>query len=154
MSEWQKIVDNLKKLDLNSFFEDEYKKTNVQKFILDSNRNRLRIKGVDILGKEIRTYNARGGNVYSNRTIDIKRDKGQPTSHVTLYDTGRWQGSFALKPRKTFATIESNKKSLSMIEDNVDMKNVLGLTDQQNDLLANMLAPSISKKIVLKVFNV
>jgi len=154
MSEWQKIVDNLKKLDLNSFFEDEYKKTNVQKFILDSNRNRLRIKGVDILGKEIRTYNARGGNVYSNRTIDIKRDKGQPTSHVTLYDTGRWQGSFALKPRKTFATIESNKKSLSMIEDNVDMKNVLGLTEQNNDLLAKMFAPSISKKIVLKAFNV
>ena len=154
MSEWKKIIDNLKKINLNSLFEEQHKKTNIQKFILDSNKNRLRIKGIDINENQIRTYKATAGNVYSNRTIDIKRAKGQPTDRVTLFDTGKWQGSFAMKINKTFAEITSNKTSYAKLEENVEMKNILGMTEQQNDLLTNMLAPDISKNLVKKTFNV
>jgi len=154
MSEFKKYVDRLKKLDLNQFFEIEHKKTNIQKFILDSNRNRLRVKGTDVEGKEIRTYAATAGNVYSNATIDIKRSKGQPTNRVTLYDTGKWQGSFAMKINKTFAEIQSNKSRLADIEKNVDMTNVLGLTQDQNITLSNMLAHSVAVNLVKKVFDV
>ena len=59
----------------------------------DFMRMRLENHGVTPDGKEIRTFKARVGNVYANKTIDIRKKLGLQTGHVDLLQTGAFHNS-------------------------------------------------------------
>ena len=51
--------------------------------------------GIDSDGKKL--MNERGLNAYSPKTVEIKKEKGQPTDRITLLDTGEFYASFKCK---------------------------------------------------------
>lgn len=63
--------------------------TDSSETILDANRDQM-FEGMDKNGKEIIPE-------YKPMTIDIKKEKGQPTDRVTLKDTGEWHRSLFMK---------------------------------------------------------
>jgi len=170
MSEWKKIVDNLKKIDYNSFFEDEYKKKTIQSFVIRSIRKRLYFEGKDKNDSILRTNAGKSSSNghYADSTITIKKTNRQGrdrrTKNVTLHDTKYFYASMAMQPKKTHASMIADfQKNGGHIFKNFTSSygsikefesSILGLNNEENNVLANMLAPDISRKIVLKVFNV
>ena len=119
-----------------------------QNFIIEANQSQLANKGQDTKDQEIKTFKARSGDVYSIPTIVIKGKKNQPTDRVTLFDTGRFYDSMAVKPQKTFAEVTANKKSLAQIFDNISSDfDILGLNEENTNKLAELLQFELQKEI-------
>ena len=65
----------------------------LQKFVLDLNRiEQLYRRGIDSNGESLESI----GGAYSELTVALKNQKGQPTDRVTLKDTGDFYESFEL----------------------------------------------------------
>ena len=112
-------------------------------------RTRLFTTGKDIEGTELKTFAARGSDVYSERTIDIKTAKGQPTDKVTGLDSGQMYASIRANVTKLFiditAGIHFDEFSENIIS-NSDL--ILGLTVQNQIQLIAMLNRDLPDKIL------
>lgn len=112
----------------------------LQDRILDLNRmDQLFNKGIDSTGKLLSDI---GGN-YSPFTIEVKKGKGLPFAHVTLFDTGEFYDSFELMVTQTFIDITANP-----IKDDTNLftewgKDILGLTEESKEILLDLLIPKI-----------
>ena len=123
-----------------------------QNFIIEANQSQLADRGEDTKGQEIRTFKAKSGNVYSIPTIVIKGQKGQPTDRVTLFDTGKFYDSMAVKVNKTFAEVTANSQSLAQIFDNISTDfDILGLNEANTNKLAELLKVELQNEIDLYV---
>lgn len=148
-----RVGNNLKRLDYSKILNNILKDEAVQKYILDLNREKQLFKdGINILGEKLRSDLARFGQVYSNNTINIKTEKGQPTNRVTLKDTGEFYSTFFLKTNPFDFTIEADT-----IKDGEDLQDrfpdILGLAEENKNLLViyiqDELIPLI-KTVILK----
>ncbi len=133
-----KIFDNIKKQFDNFDFENTIDKS----VMLEKNRNKmialnqeqLYIEGIDSDGDTLKTYSAVSPNVYSQKTISIKKSKNQPTDRVTLFDTGDFYNTFEVKQLEDIYLIHGDlRKENGLISDNVPTSNIFGLTENNMD---------------------
>ena len=117
-----------------------------KQLIPDMVRSRLNDSGTYSTGQKITTYSSHPPNVYAYRTIDIKKEKGQTSSRVTLKDTGEFQSGFALKTESdTFSIEYEDQKPDGKVSDNVDLDNVFNLSQSEmNELRAEILPDFIT----------
>lgn len=132
------IFDNIKQ-QLDNF---DFEKIIDEAVMLEKNRNemialnksQLYIEGVDSEGDKIKTYKAVSPNVYSQKTINIKKAKGEPFDRVTLFDTGDFYKTFYVKQLEDHYLIAGDaRKEDGLISDNVNLTNIFGLTEQNKD---------------------
>ena len=94
---------------------------NSSETILDANRDQL-FAGKDKQGKEIIPE-------YTQTTITIKKEKGQPTDRVTLKDTGEWHRSLFMKTESNKIFIDSDHELTDKLLEKYDRGNdtILGI---------------------------
>ena len=86
----RKKINVVTKLNNYKLFELLFKDKEFKDFILELNtQTQLYDQGVGSDGNSI--------GKYSNYTINIKKEKGQPTDRVTLKDTGEFYKSFRVR---------------------------------------------------------
>jgi tRNA U34 5-carboxymethylaminomethyl modifying enzyme MnmG/GidA len=127
--------------------------SSTDKFITDMGKDRLNTKGEDSTGKKLKTKRAKRG-VYANYTIFEKMRKGQPYKIVTLKDSGDFQKSFELNLQKEMFNVKGDSdKPDGRIEDNIDFKNILNLSDEEKTKLVHEIKPKYIKEIrsIIKV---
>jgi hypothetical protein len=132
------VLEVLKHLSENKEFTDLIIELNTRKQLYD--------KGIDSLGDNIGSYSA--------KTKQIKQDKGQITSHVTLFDTGEFYESFRI-----FFNGSDFIVSADTIKDTDDLIykygiEILGLTEESLSLLREkgkqIIIPYVRKKILTR----
>lgn len=144
MSKLENLQKALQKVDYDSILNDVLKDTNTPEELV---KKRLNEKGERSTGVKIKTKRAHRG-VYANATIFIKMRKGQPYDRVTLKDTGDFHKSIEKKLLKDAFNLEGDsEKPDGNIEDNVDLTNVLNLSDDELTELVKEIRPDYIQKI-------
>ena len=158
------FLDISKKFDINfnTILNDIFKAQNIHTWVLNAIRKRLYDKGETGSGNILKTDSSRGGNPYSDVTMDIKDFHGQKISNVTLKDSGEFYNSFRMALnlfgfelsgdfQKTDGHIAKNFTNQYGSE--IEFENdVMSLTDQEIDqLIKNDIIPMIFKKLNEKV---
>lgn len=116
----------------------------------DFMRMRLENDGVTPEGKEIRTFKARAGNVYANKTIDIRKKLGLQTGHVDLLQTGQFYNSIkAVRRGLEVVQIGQTKKKDGDILDNVEYTDIFGFS---NEDIRNAIDYLLNKGIFIDSF--
>lgn len=115
-------------------------------FILDANsEDQLYMQGVNRLGVSIMDYMP-----YTPLTIEIKKEKGQPTNRVTLRDENDFESSFFLEVgEKQFEIKASDFKTEGLMEKYG--RQILGLT---NENIAALIRQYIYPDLLAKAKNV
>lgn len=120
--------------------------------IVDMNaENQLFEKGVNALGVSISSYRP-----YSDKTVEIKKMKGQPYNRVTLRDTGDFHSAFFVRvSRENFSIDSTDWKTKKLEKKYGDQKgDIFGLTDENlTELITEYVAPEvleIAKKMILQ----
>ena len=135
------LIQRLKSLESEIF--DAARKTleENKEIILDMNsEDQLFEKGINREGVEIASFAP-----YSPVTIQIKREKGQPTNRVTLRDEGDFHYSFFIEfTDDGFEIKASDWKARNLVANYGET--ILGLTNENfRDLAVNYVAPEILK---------
>ena len=120
--------------------------------IIDMNaENQLFKKGVNALGVSISSYRP-----YSDKTVEIKKMKGQPFDRVTLRDTGDFHSAFFVRvSRENFSIDSTDWKTKKLVKKYGDQKgDIFGLTDENlTELITEYVAPEvleIAKNMILQ----
>jgi hypothetical protein len=123
------------------------KNPELQKRILDLVRiNQLFLRGIDGDGTDLNTL-TQSGFGYSAFTKAVKRRKGQPTGHVTLFDTGDFYKSFRfILSRQGFFIDADAQKDTSNLFDDFGTA-IVELTDESIDRVVEMLIPLMQKEL-------
>lgn len=136
------VLEVLKHLSENKEFTDLIIELNTRKQLFE--------KGVDSTGRNLEDI----GGFYSFETVEIKREKGQPTDRVTLNDTGDFYNSFRVFFNNSgfVITADTIKDTDNLIERwGAD---ILGLTDESLSLLREkgkqIIIPYVRKKILTR----
>lgn len=79
-------------------------------YLLSEITDLLYFEGISGNGTFLKTDKSESGKYYSNRTIVIKKEKGQPTDRVTLKDTGKFYKSYRFTPTLFGFEISANIK--------------------------------------------
>jgi len=139
----------IKSININHLMKVFFSSNAGKAKVIQLNQNQLYQKGIDAKGKVIKTYFAHSPNVYSNQTINIKREKGQKSNIVTLKDTGEFYRSFKSTADEEGINIEAEfNKQNGNIANNVDITNILGLTDYNIDRISkDMVIPIIQLEL-------
>ena len=142
----------IEKLNLNNLFKKIFNLREVKDFVIERNQEQLYNRGIDATGKKIKTYFANSPNVYSHTTISYKRAKGQSDTIVTLKDTGAFYDTFKLNSQPEYAEITANfEVHGESIAENLDITNVLGLTDENKKILIDYIKPLFLKEFKAEV---
>lgn len=148
----RKLTNALSGLNANSIvFEVIGNDKEFQEEILDLNRlGQLFTKGEDNQGTDLNQL-TQSGFGYAESTKAIKRRKGQPTSRVTLFDTGDFYKSFRLIVAPTFIDIQANgqKDDSNLFDDFGD--DIVGLSDESIALLQDKMLPRVQAFIRNKI---
>jgi len=148
-----KEVAQLFDFDLYDMLDEIFKRSQVQKTMIEFNQDQLQT-GMDALGQTINTI---GGNPYRVFTIRIKRKEGKPMApadKVTLYDTGDFYKTFAVRILNNGYEIIANFiKSDGDIRDNLPSEfDVLGLDDESaTELVMEYVYPLLYQMIRKKL---
>ena len=119
----KKLFAALKKLDETKIINSILRDKGFQKFIISLNQNdQLFEEGIDSKGKTL--------GKYSDFTIEIKKEEGQPTDRITLLDTGDFYKSFVVTVKSGGFTISANpvKDDSNLFDDFGE--DVVGLTKE------------------------
>lgn len=111
-------------------------------FIVNMNaEEQLFDQGVNSLGVSIEDYAP-----YSPYTIEIKRQKGQPTNRVTLHDEGDFANSIFIDAgRDKFEIKAADSKTQSLIRKYG--RQILGLTNENlKELIEKYILPEVIKE--------
>lgn len=150
-----RLISNLKKISVFKIIADLLKTEEYEEFITALNKRRLAKKGEYVDGDKITTFQSDFPNVYALETIEIKSKKSGlagVTDYVTLFNTGTFYASFALKVKRTFFSIVASKTRLRQLERNVNINFLLGLTEQDKIIVSRKLVPDVIKKFRKKIF--
>ena len=103
--------------------------TDTSELILDANRSQMML-GLDKLGNEILPE-------YTPFTIEIKKEKGQPTDRVTLKDTGDFHREMFMKVDSTSIFIDSNDEKTEKILKKYDAgsETILGIPVKKKEII-------------------
>ena len=99
MNGFERLYNNVVNFDINKEIELLLDDNTV--FITDLNKKRLLEHGTDVDGKEIRTFRAAGGEVYSGFTIALRDKQGKQSDHVDAFDTGKYHSTFKVDSGKS-----------------------------------------------------
>lgn len=103
-------------------------------------------QGITGKGVEIKSYQP-----YSPRTIYMKRRKGQPTTRVTLRDTGEFHASFDVKFDEGGFYIEARDPKTKYLVKRYGQE-IFRLTDANlSKLLRDLIRPSLLKRLKEKL---
>lgn len=145
MKKVQNIIKRLKLIEKDLDKNITLRKTisENKEIIIDLNaEEQLFEKGENSLGVKISDYAP-----YSPITIEIKREKGQPTNRVTLRDTGDFEESFFLNIGSDSFRISATDEKTSQLIRKYG-KDIFGLNEEnKNELLNSYIKPAIEKMI-------
>ena len=149
------IFDNIKQqfdsFDFNKVIDESVMLDKNKNAMIEFNQHQLYIDGVDSEGDKIKTYKAVPPNVYTQRTINIKKAEGAPFDHVTLFNKGDFYKTFEVKQLEDHYLISGDaRKENGLISDNVNLSSVFGLTDDNKD---EFIEINIKKSIFVFVNN-
>ena len=94
MATFADIATYTKEFNINEALNEIFQAQNIQRWVLDTIVRRIDTTGITGSEKKLKTDKAKGGEYYSDVTIDIKEWFGDVTSHVTLKDSGSFHESF------------------------------------------------------------
>lgn len=117
-------------------------------FIIDMNaEQQLFEQGINALGVHIADYAP-----YSPITIEIKRQKGQPTNRVTLRDEGDFHSSFyVVAGDEQFEIKAGDWKTEKLMQLYGD--EILGLTNENiQDLITDIMKPALLTEAKLIIY--
>ena len=138
-SQRNKLARISRRFDNGSIITSFLRSRRIRNMLVNFNNERLN-RGVDKNGSHIRTFASRFPNVYADSTIDIKIANGQPHTIVTLKDTGAFRRTIDVVYDRIFFTITANfRKDDGDISDNVDIDNILGMSEDQSKILISEL---------------
>jgi hypothetical protein len=147
---FSQISAALKKYSDEKFFIELAKNKGFLTLCADFMRMRLENHGVTPQGREIRTFKARQGNVYAQKTISIRKKLGLQTGHVDLKQTGQFHNSIkAVRKGLEIMQIGQTKKTDGDILDNVEYTDIFGFSDQD---IENAIKYLINKDIAKQAF--
>ena len=149
MKDFDRLLGNIQKLDLNDIFLSMWRRNDVQDYIIELNTegektSQLFELGVDSQGNRLGDY--------SGFTKNIKASKGQRIDHITLKDTGEFYKSFKVTPNKKGFRISANpnKEDNNLFDDfGID---IVGLTKENVKLLLDFIEPMFSKEFEKRLF--
>lgn len=135
------LINKLKSLESEMFEAVKMVLQDNKEIILDMNsEEQLYEKGITRHGVEIASFAP-----YSPITVEIKREKGQPTNRVTLRDEGDFHYSFFIAFTETGFEIKASDWKAKNLVANYG-ESILGLTEENfRDLAVNYVAPEILK---------
>lgn len=135
------LINKLKSLESEMFEAVKMVLQDNKEIILDMNsEEQLYEKGITRHGVEIASFAP-----YSPITVEIKREKGQPTNRVTLRDEGDFHYSFYIEFTETGFEIKASDWKAKNLVANYG-ESILGLTEENfRDLAVNYVAPEILK---------
>lgn len=141
MERLQALIDRLKRFEDEIFSAIEKALRDNEDIIVEMNsEDQLYEQGITRDGIKIDSFAP-----YSPVTIQIKREKGQPTNRVTLRDEGDFHFSFFIEFREdSFKIVADDWKAKRLVEGYGET--ILGLTDENfKDLAESYVAPEIIK---------
>lgn len=150
MKDFERLYNNLNKLDLNDVFLQIWKDSKVQKYIIDLNTegestSQLYELGEDSTGRSL-------GN-YSPVTIDYKLfgSGDSRIDHITLKDTGEFYESFKVLPMKTGfkMTANPNKDDTNLFQ--VYGADIVGLNEDNVELLLAFVEDDFNKELEKRI---
>lgn len=141
------------KIEPFKILQDLFNRANLQKETIRLNQRQLFEKGINTRGTELRTYFAVAPNVYAYKTIEYKQKKGQKTDVVTLRDTGNWYNSLRLRVESDHAQIYDDGYLENTISENIDVTDILGLTEENTNELKKMIIPMVREQIKMNIKN-
>lgn len=135
------LEDFKKKLDKDKAFEFAFD-SEMQELLIELNQSQLYDLGQDSEGASLGSY--------SPYTIKIKQSKGQPTSHITLYDTGEFYKSFKAYYEDGSIVIDADaEKDDTNLFDQFGV-DILGLDDSNMSIFVNEIIQKIKFFILNK----
>ena len=108
-------------------------------------RNRLYQRGIDGDGREILP-------TYASSTIEIKKEKRQRTSHVTLRDTGLFYKGFYLEMKGYTLLLDSRDAKTSFLVDKYG-EAILFFTKEEKEAIFKFIDSDIQEYIARLAFN-
>jgi len=146
------LARNVKKLNEDKAFQKVIRTTAIQVEAIRLNVDEQLFKrGVDIFGNGLRSMYARGGNVYADRTIVLKREKGQPTDRVTMRDTGAMG-----KTERAIINGDSLILDMNTIKDGKDLQKtwggIVGLDEYSKEILIEKSKPIVLDYVKNTIF--
>lgn len=148
------LLKRVTKLDSGKLINKATDKT-VQKFIIQLNTegqptSQLFSLHVDSVGKAIFS-SVRNRGTYSSRTERISQGKKKTNDPYTLKDSGDFYASFKVTKEKTAIIINADptKETTDLFQEYGD--DIVGLTDENLQLLINELLPKIRATILQQI---
>jgi len=142
MEKLKNLIKKLKKFEKDLFMIIEQVIKDNEDIVVEMNsESQLFDRGIDRDGVAIESYMP-----YSPITVELKREKGQPTSRVTLRDEGDFHYSFFIDFKSDGFEIRATDWKYGDLIDKYGEK-ILGLTDENlNDLVQNYIKPVLIQK--------
>lgn len=103
---FRKFSEALEDIDVEKIYLQSVKETS--EVALDLNKAQMLELGIDSQGKPL--------GEYKESTKRRKRAKGQPTDHITLRDTGKFQDRMFLDTKQVPVLIDSKDQKVPLIE--------------------------------------
>jgi hypothetical protein len=163
-----RLLDNIIALNENQIINEILSVKEFQEYIISLNTegedtSQLYEHGIDSLGVKLQGKNGVNwlvDGVYANFTVQEKIRKGQRYDHPTLKNKGDFYRSFAihLKPKSFLITADFNVTSdeglgANLLDVMKNGKDVLGLTDENLQLVIDALKRKIIPIIRKKIFS-
>ena len=151
-----RVLRKTKKLDPFKLVDDIIRSNNLLDYIIKLNTEaQLFNRGISTDGMKIIPP-------YAETTKSIKKRKGQPSTRVTLKDSGDMYKTWEVKLSKLYITITANliKEGKNKDGNNIDIdleikygKNIVGLTDENLQKLINKIQREFKKEILKQILN-
>lgn len=138
------FVKNIKKVNLRAILRNVLKEH--ERDILDLQKEQMSA-GLADMGDEIQP-------AYRDRTIQLKKAKGQENDHVTLRDTGSfYRKQYAKFSVDHFEITSSDRKRLKLLRKYSGNRggDIFGLAPESKAVLADMIKPEIQNEFKDKV---
>lgn len=147
MEALKELARRIRRLKMATAMRSILKDRDLQDFIVELNTEGQLFEGIDSTGESLQEI----GGEYRERTKSRKRRKGQPTERVTLLDTGDFYASFMVDAGQDgFEIVADTLKEDEDLQDRWG-RELLGLTDYNENLLAVKIIPLLRLYILEKI---
>lgn len=136
------IINNTRALKLNKALFFVLNKDDVKTLIIELNTDRQLFEGVDATGFELEKI----GGSYTDFTINTKIEESLPFDRITLFQTGKFYGTFSVQVMKTQIKIKADTIKIDENGERQDLQDrwgedLLGLTDESIEELVQFILP-------------
>lgn len=139
------LCESIIKLNIDDILFEIYEKPEFQQLVGNTNIfDQLFKKGIDSNGNSL--------GQYAESTIKRKKIKGQPYDRVTLKDMGEFYSTWDIIPQEDgfIITADGRKGSIDLLQKYGN--DVLGLTDENLQVIIQLVQDEIIKSIQEKLF--